>query len=104
VPFDPFDRDNLLEHFNRHGADFGASTPEEYEALADEFMNGERSQATRECVRQQPVLRMICRYSTATEEYGVKREGAYLVTYFIPQPLEDHQFATNLDYYRHKCK
>jgi pyocin large subunit-like protein len=47
VPFDPFDREYLLQHFERHGADFGATTPEEYEALADRFMDGERSEATR---------------------------------------------------------
>lgn len=104
MPFDPFDREYLLEHFNRHGADFGAATPEEYEAMADEFMYGERLAETRECTRPRPVPRMICRYSTETEEYGVKREGEYLVTYFIPVPGDDHRFQTNLEYYRHKCK
>jgi hypothetical protein len=93
-----------LEHFERHGADFGASTPEEYEELADTFMYGELLSSTKECTRPRPSPRTICRYSAETEEYGVKREQGYLVTYFIPVPLVTHRFATNLEYYRHKCK
>jgi pyocin large subunit-like protein len=104
VPFNPFDREYLLGHFADHGADFGAETPEEYEAMADEFMYGLRGKETKECTRKKPIPKMICRYNTVTEEYGVRREGGYIVTYFIPQPLEDHKFATNLEYYRHKCK
>ena len=103
MPFDRFDRDALLEHFNRHGSDFGASTPEEYEALADTFMFGQKDSDTKECVRPKPVPPITCRYRSRTEEYGVKRE-ACIVTYFIPVPLEDHGFSTNLEYYRHKCK
>jgi pyocin large subunit-like protein len=38
-------------HFLKHGADFGASTAEEYEQMAEEFMFGERDKNTRECTR-----------------------------------------------------
>jgi pyocin large subunit-like protein len=103
VPFDPFDREYLLLHFEAQGADFGASTPEEYEAMADRFLLGPRSGGTRECVRPRPVSRVICRYRDTTEEYGVKREIGWIVTYFKPDPSV-HGYASNLEYYRERCK
>ncbi len=104
MPFDPFDRDSLLEHFHRHGAEVGASTPDEYEAMADAFLLGERPGEVKECRRPPPKDATICRYSPVTEEYGVKQEGAYIITYFIPVPMVEHRFATNLEYFRHKCR
>jgi len=102
VPFDPFDREYLLLHFEAHGADFGAKTPEEYEAMADRFMAQPKSPEMKECIRQSP-FPTICRYNTLTEEYGVIRVGGWLVTYFKPS-IGEYGFASNLQYFRHRCK
>ncbi len=102
VPFDPFDREYLLLHFEAHGDDFGAATPEEYEAMADRFMTQPLSSETKECIRPGPP-RSICRYNIKTEEYGVMRVNGWLVTYFRPS-VGEHGFASNLQYFRHRCK
>lgn len=112
MPFDPTDRANLLQHFQDHGKDFGATTPEEYEAMADRFMaRTPIVPPLYECTRPN---RMVCRYDSATDEYGVKYSGGYLVTYFKPvaaghlprdlRPIPSHGFRTNMDYFKEKCK
>ncbi len=103
VPFDPYDRENLLLHFEAHGAEFGAQSPEEYEEMADRFMSGQKAPNTRECLRPRPVPRTLCRYNAGTEEYGVKWEHSWIVTYFKPDPAV-HGYASNLDYYRQNCR
>jgi pyocin large subunit-like protein len=102
VPFDPFDREYLLQHFEAHGEEFGATTPEEYEAMADQFMSQLPSPELRECVRPR-LPRMICRYNMRTGEYGVIREGGWLVTYFKPS-VREHGFSSNFEYFKHRCK
>ena len=102
MPFDPFDREYLLEHFEAHGDDFGATSPEEYEAMADRFMSGACPPETKECTRLK-LPRMVCRYNTVTGEYGVMRAGGWLVTYF-KLSTNEHGFASNLEYFRHRCK
>jgi pyocin large subunit-like protein len=111
VPFDPNDRADLLEHFGEHGKDFGAATPEEYEAMADGFMNRQPViPPLYECIRPNG---MICRYDSVTEEYGIKYTWGYIATYFKPvaaghlpkhlRPVPSHGFRTNMEYFRQKC-
>jgi hypothetical protein len=49
VPFrDVIDRD---EHFDAHRLEFGVNTPEEYEAMADQFLFGPMNIDVHQCVR-----------------------------------------------------
>ena len=109
MPFDPHDPDYLTKHFEDHGSDFGATTPAEYEAMADNFMSRELIPPMRECVRNNGAR---CRYNPATEEYGVINSWGQLKTYFRPVPCaeqdenddsECHGFATNWDYFWFRC-
>lgn len=111
MPFDPHDRDDLLEHFANHGEDFGATTPQEYEAMADNFMTKPRTLTIRECIRQPGGI--LCRYDLATEEYGVMDTGGRVITYFVPvpaphlppgiRPIWMHGHRTNLEYFHAHC-
>lgn len=56
-------------HFIRHGDEFDATTPEQYEQMADKFMLGPMNADTRECVRSGGNLRN--RMDFATVHFGV---------------------------------
>lgn len=111
MPFDPFDPDDLRQHFEDHGDDFGANTAQEYEAMADAFM-ARMPVVTplHECVRNNG---MICRYDTSTQEYAVKSSWGYIMTYFKPKPRRlmtlgaqmkfYHDYPTNWDYFVGRC-
>jgi hypothetical protein len=111
VPFDPYDRDYLLEHFDRHGADFGAETPEEYEAMADSFV-GRRPivPPLHDCIRSNG---MRCFYDTQTQEYAVVYTWGIIATYFRPfaagrlpedeRPDGSHGFLSNWEYFQAHC-
>jgi pyocin large subunit-like protein len=112
VPFDPFAPSYRLKHFGDHGADFGALTIGDYEAMADHFMTKVRSATMVECIRQ-PQGDILCRYDTATGEYGVVYIGGHLITYFRPipgahipvraRPRNMHGYLTNMDYFVARC-
>jgi pyocin large subunit-like protein len=87
----------LLDHFARHGADFGASTPAEYEAMADRFLTGDLTEGGLEATR--PNSGDLGRFNPATDEFGVlKSDGLTIKTYYKPDPAV-HGFPTNLDYF-----
>ena len=49
MPFaNAYQRDS---HFKKHGAEFGAATEVDYEAMADQFMFGPMNADTRDCTR-----------------------------------------------------
>jgi filamentous hemagglutinin len=83
------------DHFDRHGSDFGAATPEEYERQADDFLNGPRGDEVLEKVRPNGD---IVRYNPTTDEFGVTRADGTIRTYFKPDPAV-HPYPTNLDYF-----
>lgn len=107
-------RDQLNNHFQRHGADFGAATPADYESLADTFLVSplsaptlEHSRSNGDCVRFNPT----------NDHFGIMR-GNIIRTFFIPVrcatiPLAQraiaraakqcHDYATNLLYYQAAC-
>lgn len=101
-----------MEHFVKHGADLGAHTVDEYEAMADRFMAKPVTSSVHECIR--PGGTMICRYDSSTEEYGTMYIGGYLITYFRPiaaphipgnkRPKNMHGWSTNLAYFQDKCR
>lgn len=112
MPFDPHDRDYLMQHFEDHGSDFGATTPEEYEAMADHFMTRcPVDPPLYECTRENG---MICRYDSETQEYGARYTWGYIATYFRPipaghlppdeRPEFSHEYRTNMQYFRARCE
>jgi len=85
----------LLDHYNRHGADFGAPSPAQYERMADAFLNGPVGTGVLQKVRGNGD---IVRYDPATQAFGVVKPGGAIRTYFKPNPAV-HGYATNLDYF-----
>lgn len=72
-------------HFRRHGHEFGAATPTEYEQMADAFMFGPMSADTNECVR--PNGRLRNRMDFVTVHFGVAVIARPVVaTFYIPAP------------------
>jgi hypothetical protein len=88
------DAAKLQDHFDRHGADFGARTPAEYEAQAQAFLTGPKPGGVLEKVRPNGD---IVRYNPATDEFGVASPSA-IRTYYRPDPAV-HGKPTNLDYF-----
>ena len=54
-------------HFARHGHEFGAADPQEYEQMADAFMYGTMAANTHECTRPQGIDRLRCDFGTYHE-------------------------------------
>ncbi|MGO9470068.1 MAG: hypothetical protein ACLQVF_38705 [Isosphaeraceae bacterium] len=85
----------LLDHYNRHGADFGAASAAQYEQMADAFLNGPGGTGVLQKVRRNGD---IVRYDPATEAFGVVKAGGAIRTHFKPNPAV-HGYSTNLDYF-----
>lgn len=90
---------SLNEHFQKHHTDFGVATPSVYEALADRFLGGPKTNTTMECTRHN--LERL-RYDTATEEFGILTPSNIIRTYFKPDPAK-HRQPTNTDYFNQEC-
>ena len=88
------DAAKLQDHFDRHGADFGARTPAEYEAQAQAFLTGQKPAEVLEKVRPNGD---IVRYNPTTDEFGVASPST-IRTYYKPDPAV-HGKPTNLDYF-----
>jgi len=86
----------LVEHFKKHGADFGAKSPAEYEKLASEFLENVKPQGVLEKVR--PSDGAIVRYNPKTEEFGILDKSGTVKTYYKPQPGQ-HPYKTNKEYF-----
>jgi hypothetical protein len=106
----------LKRHFSEHGADFGASNPNEYEKWADVFLGGSKPEHVHECVRQGGAK---VRYDPNTEAFGVLDADRVCRTYYKPVPCSSlpgtirasmkqsgrcHSFANNLVYFKVECK
>jgi RHS repeat-associated protein len=85
----------LMDHFNRHGGDFGHATAASYQAAADRFMMGNRGTGILEKVRPNGD---VVRFNPATNEFGVLTKDGVLRTYYKPDPAV-HGWPTNLDYF-----
>jgi pyocin large subunit-like protein len=111
VPFDPYDPGCRMDHFLAHGQEIGATTADEYEAMADHFMTKPKTESMHECVRRGKIL---CRYDSSTQEYGAMVVAGNLLTYFIPvpgahlspgsRPWWMHGWSTNLQYFLSRCR
>ena len=75
-------RRTRLDHYDRHGGDFGATRPEEYEQMADEFLGGPRDATTLECDAKHGA---ILRYDPKTNTFGSLNGDGRIKTYFKPR-------------------
>ena len=72
-------------HFIRHGHEFGAATPEQYEQMAEAFMMGPMNADTHECLRPNRTLRD--RMDFATVYFGLAEVARPVIcTFYIPRP------------------
>jgi hypothetical protein len=103
-------------HFSEHGADFGASNPNDYEALADIFLSGLTPVGIQECKRKQGDK---LRYDPKTESYGVLDTNGLIRTFFKPIPCitvpasaraamkqsgRCHSYTNDVAYFQAECK
>lgn len=89
------------DHFQRHGSDFGAATPKEYEALADLFLGGPASADVLQGTRASNGD--LLRYNRVTGEFGILTSVGIIRTYYRPDPAV-HGCATNEEYFLQECK
>lgn len=74
-------------HFKRHGAEFGAATELEYEAMADRFMLGPMNADTRDCTR--PNGDDYLRMELITADFGVTCVSTgFLRTFYRPSVMK----------------
>jgi hypothetical protein len=66
-------------HFLKHKDEFGCTTPEEYEVLADTFLTQPKQGWMKEC--DCTTSDDTIRYDTRSQEFGMLWDG-YIVTYF----------------------
>lgn len=99
MPFkNSFARDR---HFERHGAEVGAKTADEYEKMAETFMAGPVKPGIRECFRVRDGA--LARFSPSTAEFGVASRSGEIYTYMlvlIPATSSD----TPLAYFERDCR
>ena len=89
------DEAKLIDHFMRHGADFGAKSAAAYAKQADSFLTGSVSKDVLQKVRANGD---VVRFNQSTNEFGVLSSNGSIKTYFKPEPSV-HGKGTNLDYF-----
>jgi pyocin large subunit-like protein len=102
-------------HFRKHGDDFRASNPDDYEQMADIFLAGDKREGVYECAR---ACGAIIRYDPSSEAFGVLDANAFIRTYFKPIPCSEipyheresarqsgrcHTSLNNIAYFRSEC-
>jgi hypothetical protein len=102
-------------HFGKHGSEFGATSPQEYEQLADMFLVGALRANVQECRRTGGD---VVRFDPASDEYGVIDRTGIVRTYFKPVPCSTlsasvrvaarqsgkcHGSADNVSYFYSEC-
>jgi hypothetical protein len=97
VPFKH--RYDLQRHFVRHGEEFGATTADEYERLADSFMIGPLRDGALECNREGDLIR----FDPRTKEFGVLATQGHVATFMVLTMLPS-QRMTALEYFQSNCK
>jgi len=84
---------NLLDHFTRHGADFGATSAEDYADQAQSFLA--RRGSFQQLVDDNGVTRV---YDPETNTFGSYNANGTTRTFFKPDPTI-HGYPTNQDYF-----
>jgi RHS repeat-associated protein len=83
----------LDDHFARHGADFGATSADDYARQASEFL-----QQPGTLTKIDPKTGVIRVYDPATEAFGAYNPTGTTRTFYIPDPAK-HGYPTNLAYW-----
>lgn len=92
-------RYDLQRHFVRHGDEFGATTADEYERLADAFVTGPLREGALECTRNGDLVR----FDPRTCEFGVLTRDGQIATFMIIRKLPGSR-QTPLQYFQSNCK
>jgi len=88
------------DHFQKHGAEFGASSDIDYEDMARDFLNGPPPQTVLDCTRRSNGD--YIRFDRATDAFAVVRADSVIKTFFKPQ-VAWHKFRSNLAYFQWEC-
>ena len=109
-----FSSDYLLQrHFHDHGEQFGATTKEEYLAMAKTFLEADLADNPDilECIKKDG---NIARFNPRTDEYAIMTlDRRYIKTYFKPIPRHlnplapwwlTHRFPNNISYFTNDCR
>jgi filamentous hemagglutinin len=89
-----------VDHFEKHGADFGAKSAHEYEQMARDFLNQPPKPTIVRGVRRGNGD--ILRYDTESCAFAVMRSDGVIKTFFKPNP-NWHGFRSNLAYFQAEC-
>ena len=95
-----FDPSELLDHFDRHGAEVGAASPEEYQWKADTFLGRPLEPPIRECKRNNGDR---VRFDPRTDEFGILSAHDVIRTYFTPKPRASGRRG-KLQYFLRQCR
>lgn len=90
-----YDSATLAKHFTKHGADFGASTADEYANMAGDFLRRAQAERLPTKVDSSGIIRV---YDPPTNTFGVYNPDGMTVTFFKPDP-NVHKLPTNMDYW-----
>jgi hypothetical protein len=82
----------LDDHFARHGADFGATSADDYARQASDFL-----QQPGTLTKIDPKTGVIRVYDPTTAAFGAYNPTGTTRTFYIPDPAK-HGYPTNLDY------
>lgn len=88
-------KDQLLDHFGKHGARLGSPTLDDYCWRADEFLGGPMRKHVVECKRSGGDR---VRYHRLTHEFGVVDMSGKIRTFYLPKPHNQ-----SLTYFWAKC-
>ncbi|MBI3650398.1 MAG: hypothetical protein HY231_05055 [Acidobacteria bacterium] len=92
----------LGQHFDDHGADFGAATEAEYEAMADDFLGSPLQHGSEEDKDSEGNL---IRYNRLNDYFGILAPDGYIRTFYKPKPgSKGHGHRTNYIYFKARCK
>ena len=97
------DHTQALDHFSKHGSEFGAITFAQYVSLADSFLGSPKDAEVLEGVRSDG---SIVRYNPRTNEFGVMTSDKTIKTYFILNlnARAKAKYPTNTDYFMEQCR
>lgn len=87
----------LLDHFTRHASDFNATSAEEYELLADQFLGSPLNPPVLECYRVGNGD--LVRFDPSTNEFGVLAMSRVIRTYYVRRPST----VSSLSYFERQC-
>jgi hypothetical protein len=93
--------ETLADHFNRHGADFGATSAEQYAQQASRFLQESQANGLPTKIDSKGIIRV---YDPKTNTFGAYNPNGTTATFYKPQPKSPsnpggHKFATNEEYW-----